>query len=517
MLLSSPEGTVDHPARGAYHLFVGNFSYTLLVAVASIVIARLLGPSDYGLYSLALVVPGYLYTAVQLGFNQAAVYYASRYRSAGSLAKAYEFIYSITLFQLIVAALSISILIPLSTHISTLLLDRPELAVIIPLALITVLGHVGFYTISGGMQGLNRMNWSALLQVLLAIVKLVASVGLVLLGFGVVGAVLGNAAGFLLSGFAGLGSIIYLYRKVIPFNFFNHVKTALTYSIPLYVASLVSGLVGPIQNTFLAIFVINQYIGGYSSAGNLGALITLFVYPIATVLFPLFSSISDDRPRLLDLYRISVRYSTMIIVPITLFLIAVGTPVASAVYGRAYSFAGDYLRVLILPNLLVGFGSIVQGPLLNSVMKNRAWMVCNVSGSVVSVAVSALFVRYIGVYGVIAGSVAGAVVSLVLAWPAITESLGGNAQFRSVWRIYVASIPPAIIAYFASFLPYHPIIVSAIALLLFFLVLIPMLVSLKAVSPEDVQNLDSYFSRIAPVYFLFRIVKKYYQIFVKQR
>jgi len=71
------------------------------------------------------------------------------------------------------------------------------------------------------------------------------------------------------------------------------------------------------------------------------------------------------------------------------------------------------------------------------------------------------------------------------------------------------------IAYFASFLPYHPIIVSVIALLLFFLLLIPMLVSLKAVSPEDVQNLDSYFSRIAPVYFFFRIVKKYYQIFVK--
>jgi len=513
----SSEGTVDHPARGAYHLFVGNFSYTLLVAIASIVIARLLGPSDYGLYSLALVVPGYLYTAVQLGFNQAAVYYTSRYRSAGFSAKAYEFVYSITLFQLIVAALSIAILIPFSTSISTMLLDRPELGPMIPFALITVLGHVGYYTISGGMQGLNRMNWSALLQVLLAIVKLVASVGLVLLGYGVLGAVLGNAAGFLLSGFAGFVSIIFLYRKIIPFNFLNHVKTALTYSIPLYVASLVSGLVGPIQNTFLAIFVINQYIGGYSSAGNLGALITLFVYPIATVLFPLFSSISDDRPRLLELYRISIRYSTLIITPITLFLIAVSTPIASAVYGRAYSFSGDYLRVLILPNLLVGLGYIVQGPLLNSVMKNRAWMVCNVSGSIVSVAVSALLVRFIGVYGVIAGSVTGAIVSLVLAWPAVTESLGGNAQLRGVWRIYVASLPPAIVAYFASFLPYHPIIVSAIALFLFFLVLIPMLVVMRAILPADVQNLDSYFSRIALIYLLYRIVKKYYQIFINRR
>ncbi|MEM3803965.1 MAG: oligosaccharide flippase family protein, partial [Conexivisphaerales archaeon] len=370
--MSSPEGTVDHPARGAYHLFVGNFSYTFLVAIASIVIARLLGPSDYGLYSLALVVPGYLYTAVQLGFNQAAVYYPARYRASGFTDKAYEFIYSVTLFQLLVAAVAIALLIPLTNQIPKLLLDRPELSAIIPFALITVLGHVSYYTVSAGMQGLNRMNWSALLQVLLAVVKLVASVGLVLLGFGVLGAVVGNAAAFILSGFIGLLTIVVYYRKVFPRNFFAHVKTALTYSIPLYIAALVSGLVGPIQNTFLAIFVINQEIGGFSSAGNLGALITLFVYPIATVLFPLFSSISDDRQKLLDLYRLSIRYSTLIIVPITLFLLVAATPIASAVYGRAYSFSGNYLRVMILPNLLVGFGSIVQASLLNSVMKNRS-------------------------------------------------------------------------------------------------------------------------------------------------
>ncbi|MEM3803257.1 MAG: hypothetical protein QXX17_02490, partial [Conexivisphaerales archaeon] len=144
------------------------------------------------------------------------------------------------------------------------------------------------------------------------------------------------------------------------------------------------------------------------------------------------------------------------------------------------------------------------------------WMVSNISGSAVSVAVSALLVRYIGVYGVIAGGISGGIVTLLLAWPAVTSSLGGNADFKAVWRIYAASVPPTIVAFFATYLPYHPIIVSGVALLLFFVVLVPSLVAFKAVSPEDVQNLDSYFRRIAPVYFFFRIVKRYYLLFIRQ-
>lgn len=513
--MSSPQGTVDHPARGAYHLFVGNFSYTLLVAIASIVIARLLGPADYGLYSLALVIPSYLYTVVQLGFNQAAIFYSAKYRSEGSVSKAYEFILSITFFQLAVSGGAILLLIPLSADISRIVLDRPELTYLMPVALATVLGHVGYYTISGGMQGLNKMNWSAILQVLLAIIKLVVSVGLVLLGFSVFGAVLGNAAAFLVSGFSGLLIVLLLYKKPFPNNFSFYVKSALTYSTPLYIAGLVGGMVGPIQSTLLALFVSNQEIGGFSAAGNLGALITLFVFPITTVLFPLFSTIREDRARLLETYRISTKYSTLIIVPLTMFLMALATQIASAVYHTEYSFSGNYLRVLLLPNLLVGLGSMVQASLLSSTMRNRAWMASSVVGSIVSVGIAAIAVRYLGVYGVIAGNVAGQVVTLMLAWPFVTQAIGGNADFGSVWRIYLSSAVAAAFCYPISYIAFHPVMVSGLALLLFFAVLVPMLVLTGAVSPKDVENLDSYFRRVRPAYIFFRLARKYYQLFTK--
>jgi hypothetical protein len=43
--------------RGGLFLFAGNTVATVILAVGSIVIARLLGPEGYGLYSVCLIVP----------------------------------------------------------------------------------------------------------------------------------------------------------------------------------------------------------------------------------------------------------------------------------------------------------------------------------------------------------------------------------------------------------------------------------------------------------------------------
>jgi O-antigen/teichoic acid export membrane protein len=511
--MSSSQGEVDSPTRGMYHLFIGNFSYTFLVAVASIVIARLLGSANYGLYSLTLVVPNYVYTFIQLGFSSSAIYYSARYRTEGSPERAHEFMYSITLFQLILAAGAVVLLLPFSSLLAGRLLERPELSTLIPVALVAVFGHVGYYNVTGGMQGLNRMDRSAGLQVILAVVKLFASVALVVAGYGVFGAVLGNTLGFLVAGFSGLAMVLMLYRRPVPKTFLNDVKMALHYSTPLYLASLVGGLVGPYQNTLLANFVTNQEIGGYTGAANLSTLVSLFVYPITTALLPLFSTLRDDRSKLLEVYRTTVRYSTLVIVPLTSFVLSLATPIAAAVYGRAFAFSGEYLRIISLAFLLVGLGGTAQSSLLSSTLRNRPLMICSVVGSAVTVAMSTVLVGFTGVYGVIIGTIIGQAVTLVVAWPIVTSAAGGNTRFESVWRIYLASFISGASVYPVTFIPLHPVVVTVIGVLAFFALLVPLLVWTKAISPGDVETLDTYFIRIRPVYFVFRMARRYYSVF----
>jgi len=58
-------------ARGGYYLFVGNTLSTGILTVASIIIARLLGPNDYGLFSLTIAVPSLFIGLVDFGITSA--------------------------------------------------------------------------------------------------------------------------------------------------------------------------------------------------------------------------------------------------------------------------------------------------------------------------------------------------------------------------------------------------------------------------------------------------------------
>jgi len=46
-------------ATGSFHLFIGVAASTIIMAIGTIILARLMTPEEYGLYSVALV-PSYM-------------------------------------------------------------------------------------------------------------------------------------------------------------------------------------------------------------------------------------------------------------------------------------------------------------------------------------------------------------------------------------------------------------------------------------------------------------------------
>ena len=62
---------------GGFVLFVGRLAYNAVSAVGSIVIARLLGPANYGIISIALIYPLMFSGLGDLGLSTAIMRYAS--------------------------------------------------------------------------------------------------------------------------------------------------------------------------------------------------------------------------------------------------------------------------------------------------------------------------------------------------------------------------------------------------------------------------------------------------------
>jgi len=71
--------TAKVATHGALFLFSGQVLATIIAAVGSILIARLLGPDLYGVYSLSLVVPSFLLLFTDFGISPALTMFSEAY------------------------------------------------------------------------------------------------------------------------------------------------------------------------------------------------------------------------------------------------------------------------------------------------------------------------------------------------------------------------------------------------------------------------------------------------------
>ena len=68
-------------AKGGFHLFWGLVASTIISAVGTIFVARLLSPSEYGLYTIALTAPNLIAIFRDWGINSAMIKYIAQYNS----------------------------------------------------------------------------------------------------------------------------------------------------------------------------------------------------------------------------------------------------------------------------------------------------------------------------------------------------------------------------------------------------------------------------------------------------
>jgi O-antigen/teichoic acid export membrane protein len=498
--------------KGMYQLFIGNTTYTLLLAVTAIVVGRILGPSNYGLYTIALIVPPFLFLAIRLGLDSAATRFAARLKSEGKDEEAVSFVYATSIFGVIVATVTSLVFVGLSGWIATSVVNRPQLGTtIIPIAMISVLGQAAFYITDLGMTGLGRFDRAGLLQALQGIVKLLVSVGLVVFGFGVAGAVAGYTVSFVGSGVLGVAYIIWLARGRIPRGVMAEVRRAVRYGFPIYISTLAGGIVAPIINVVLALTVSNSQIGGYALAGTFNALITLFTYPISTALFPLFSSRVDSTSALGDPYRTAMRYTALLVVPIASFIVAFSAPLMVTFYGRAYSFGAMYLALIAATSLLAGVGSLAWGALLNGIGRTQDVLWTTAIGSAVSIASGVGLILVAGVPGAIVGQILGSVVSLAIGTWMVQKRLETGLRLTSVWRFYLASGLVAVLCWPLSWAVHISQVAVIAGAAIYVVLLIPVLALLQALDEADIAALRGYLAFSAMISRPLEVAISYYR------
>jgi O-antigen/teichoic acid export membrane protein len=199
-------------ATGSIQLFIGVVMSNVVLAVGTIILTRLLSPEEYGLYSVVLIPSVMMNLFRDWGMNSALTKYVAQYKMIGNEQDLHETIAAGLAFELSTGFILSLFLVSSSGFIASIL-NRPESAPLISIVAVATFSGSLLTAAQSSFVGFERMKLNSLTLICQGVVKGLLSPLLVLLGFGVLGAVLGYVVSFLATGIVGLVALYFLFLR----------------------------------------------------------------------------------------------------------------------------------------------------------------------------------------------------------------------------------------------------------------------------------------------------------------
>ena len=436
-------------ARGGLFLFIGNASSTVILAVGIIIVARLLGPSSYGLYTLAIVIPTLLISLSDAGMNFALVRLPAKLRSVGDHARASRLIRLGFLLKLVISTVAFLICYAGSTVIATTVLNRPELAPFIQLASLLIIFQAIFDATNNSFIGQDLMQYSASVQIMQAILKGTLGPALVLTGLGIRGALAGYVLALAAAGLTGAAVLFTRHVRSSPHTsdlVSMELRELLGYGLPLYLSSILGVFLTQYQNIVLAHLASNVEIGNFGATWNFTTLMTILTYPITTAMFPMFSKM-DPKSQKSDLARgfvLAVKYTSLLMIPASVAVMVFSRDLVYLTYGSGYTFAPQYLVLLSALYLLTAISYLVLGSFLNGVADTRTIVMMSVLTLAVYLPLGALLAWLWGPYGLLVAYILSNAVAIVYGIRQTSVRFDARPDLKVSGRILLAALGAAI-------------------------------------------------------------------------
>jgi len=338
----------------------------VLAFASMIVLARMITPSAFGQLGFALLVISYLDALGDLGAGSALIYYQKNGDEAAQVA------FRINLVTGLIWWITVSLLAP---YAADFFRDEAVVPLLRTLAFIFPIAALG-----NTHDALLRKNLSFGMRLVpdyaRALLKAILAIALAWQGFGVWSLVWGQLAGA-----AAWTLALWIVTKWRPAF---HTKLTLAFSMLRYGCHIVSVNVLSTLVHHLDLLIVGRILGStalgfYTLASRIPEVcITMLTWAVDTVAFPSYSKIQNDPAALEHAFRSTLRYVSIVTMPVGLVLIftakllvplaygAQWLPAAPVVAGLTFaavlrslsSHAGNIFKAIGRPYLLTQIGAI---------------------------------------------------------------------------------------------------------------------------------------------------------------
>jgi O-antigen/teichoic acid export membrane protein len=537
-------------ARSSLLLTSGNLLQAVILAIVSFIIARLLGPQDYGIYSLALTPPLLFSIFVDLGAVYSIQRNAAYYISKGEISTARRMTRNAILFTLLTGSILALVSFSAASLLASTLLHRPSLTPYIEIASAVVLAQAIFVAATTAFLGWGSPGYTGGLNVLYSILKLGLITPLIVLGFGVVGAVVGYTSSYIVAAVIGLTAIYLAKLRVgitkerigtegapkVPLSefypasggkesmssisyFVADVREILRFGIPAYIGG---GVFNFAINSFVLIvlsaFVSNEVVGYYQAAYNIITPISIVSMALGFSLFTAFASLDGMKADLNRPFKFSVTYSSLFLMPLVFFAIGASKAVVVVLYGSSYAPASATLILLALYLLPGAFGPAIFAAFFNGIGRTRLTLVFQLGASAIVFILAPTFgFLGLGLDGVIYSLIASGVVQAIVGTYLVMHYTHTHMEFQGVVRIFFASGLCFLAIFFVqSVIHLSPLTTLGVDLLVFLALYLTLIPALRAITVFDVERLEVSTGSLGPLRKPVRLIFRYETFMIKK-
>ncbi|MDA4113905.1 MAG: oligosaccharide flippase family protein [Thaumarchaeota archaeon] len=482
--------------RGSFALFGGNLLSTVFSFVAIVFIARFLGPSQYGVYTLAVLIPTILLNFVGFGVNSGVTRFAAYHLSQGrpELAKRMT-VNGVTFLVLFGASLAV-VSYAGSGILSSFVLQRAEISSFVQFASLLIVAQTLFQAAVAALLGWSEMGNIGLTNILQGLLRLAITLPLLVLGFAVLGALTGYVFSVAL---AGALSVVILWRNMSGAStkpmegFVSDIRTMLSYGKTLFVGQFVTNISAQYVVVILATVASNTYVGFYQSAANFVIAITLTSGAISQALFPAFAHLQGTEGDVTRAFTYATKYTGFVLTPIIFLLMGASIPVIQVSLGSSYGVASSYLALLAFSNVSLLFGAGVLPSFFNGVGQPKFYMEFSLVGAVLQVVLAPLFtiVLGLGILGLIASTLVSNIAAVVSGVYLASHFFRARIDIPACLSILVSSILAFLVVLPLEVSHFNQFVLLLLEIGVFAGVYLTAAPLLRAIRPEDLEILGS--------------------------
>jgi len=342
----------DRIAAGLKITLLGRVVHAGANGILLLVLTRyLLEPDQYGLLYFAVSVVGVAELFGTLGVPNATARYVNEYLERDETQVRYIVRWSLAI--ILAVAVSVSFVVSLGGSRLAALLGRPAVAPVLSVGGLYIAGRSLMGYLKSVFQAFNRVDYSAVLTMINSVTRLLVTTGLVVLGFGVTGAMTGYVVGFFVA--IGVGLVVLytkLYRPLPP----SHRPESdlrgriARYSVPTAATRASVVVDSKLDTVLVGILATPAAVAFYTLARQIA---DLCIAPAQSLGFTITPTLGEqaaaENPAIAGrVYAESLRNVLLLYIPAAAGLVLVADPAIRYIVGREYLGAVPLVQLYAL-------------------------------------------------------------------------------------------------------------------------------------------------------------------------